>query len=137
MSLIAAALLLSTPFAVDQAGPADTAITVRDAKLELAARRWLELGDAGEWQAGFDAAGQTFREANTLEGWTEASRKVRVPLGPVVTRNLVTIRYMNAPPRGFQEVTFQTRFANRTDAVETVTLAEENGEWKVVGIIIE
>ena len=137
MSLIAAALLLSTPLAVDQSGSADTAITVRDAELELAARRWLELGDAGEWQAGFDAAGQTFREANTVAGWTEASRQVRVPLGEVVSRNLATIRFMNAPPKGFQEVTFHTRFANRADAVETVTLVNENGEWMVVGVLID
>lgn len=137
MSLIAAALLLSTPLAVDQSGSADTAITVRDAELELAARRWLELGDAGEWQASFDAAGQAFREVNTVAGWTEASRQVRVPLGEVVSRNLATIRFMNAPPKGFQEVTFHTRFANRADAVETVTLVNENGEWKVVGVLID
>ncbi|MBX7458597.1 DUF4019 domain-containing protein [Qipengyuania sp. 1NDH17] len=137
MSLIAAALLLSTPLAIDQAGSADTAITARDAEVEAAARGWLELGDAGEWQAGFDAAGQAFREANTVEGWTEASRQVRVPLGAVVSRNLATIRFMNAPPKGFQEVTFHTRFANRADAVETVTLVEENGTWKVVGVLID
>ena len=137
MSLIAAALLLSTPLAIDQAGSADTAITARDAELEAAARRWLELGDAGDWQAGFDAAGQAFREANTVEGWAEASRQVRVPLGAVVSRNLATVRFMNAPPQGFQEVTFHTKFANRADAVETVTLVEEAGTWKVVGVLIE
>lgn len=137
MSLIAAALLLSTPLSIDQAGSAETVITARDAEVEAAARRWLELGDAGQWQSGFDAAGQTFREANTVEGWTEASRQVRVPLGAVVSRNVATIRFLNAPPQGFQEVTFHTSFANRTDAVETVTLVDENGEWKVVGVLID
>ena len=137
MSLIAAALLLSTPLTTDQAGSADTAITARDAEIEAAARSWLELGDSGEWQAGFDAAGQTFREANTVEGWTDASRQVRVPLGTVISRNLATIRFMNAPPKGFQEVTFHTRFANRADVVETVTLVDEGGAWKVVGVLID
>lgn len=37
-------------------------------------------------------------------------------------------------PKSSQESTSSATFANRTDAVETVTLAEENGEWKVVGI---
>ena len=72
-----------------------------------------------------------------MEGWAQASRQVRVPLGAVVSRNLATIRFVNAPPQGFQEVTFHTRFANRADAVATVTLAEENGEWKVVGVLID
>ena len=40
-------------------------------------------------------------------------------------------------PKISQEATFCATFANRTDAVETVTLTEENGEWKAVGIIIE
>jgi hypothetical protein len=34
-------------------------------------------------------------------------------------------------------VKFQTRFANRASALETVTLAREGGEWKVVGYVID
>ncbi len=55
----------------------------------------------------------------------------------MVARNLATIRYLNAPPHGYQEVTFHTRFANKPDAMETVTLVKEDGQWKVVGILID
>lgn len=138
MSLITAALLLSTPLATDGGVSAPSAEDVaRDTAVEAAARNWLALGDAGNWQAAFDSAGKTFRDANTVAGWAEASQQVRVPLGAVVSRELNTIRYLNAPPHGFQEVTFKTDFANRADVIETVTLQKEGGTWKVVGILID
>ena len=137
MSLLTAALLLFTPLASDGGGSPDAETAARDAAVESAARSWLVLGDAGDWQASYDAAGDGFRSANSVAGWAAASEQARVPLGAVVARNLATIRYLNAPPHGYQEVTFHTRFANKPDAVETVTLVKEDGQWKVVGILID
>lgn len=138
MSLITAALLLSTPLATDRGISAPSAEdAARDTAVEAAARNWLALGDAGNWQGAFDSAGKSFRDANTVAGWAQASQEVRVPLGAVVSRNLQTIRYLNAPPHGFQEVRFKTRFANKADVIETVTLQKEGGVWKVVGILID
>lgn len=137
MSILTAALLLFTPLASDGAGSPDAETAARDAAVEAAARHWLELGDAGNWQASYDAAGESFRAANSVAGWTAASEQVRVPLGAALARNLATIRYLNAPPHGYQEVTFHTRFAKKADAVETVTLVKEDGQWKVVGILID
>ena len=139
--LIAAALVLSSQFAASEpAEPASetaTAVAARDEAVATAAREWLELGDAADWQSAFDAAGATFREANTVAGWTAASHQVRSPLGDVIKRELASVRYLNAPPKGFQEVVFRTEFANRAGATETVTLVKEEGGWKVVGILIE
>jgi DNA-binding CsgD family transcriptional regulator len=137
MSVLTAALLLLTPLASDGAGSPDAETAARDAAVETAARSWLELGDAGNWQASYDAAGDSFRSANSVAGWKEAAIRVRAPLGAVVSRTLATIRYLNAPPHGYQEVTFQTRFANKPEAVETVTLVKEGGAWKVVGILVD
>ena len=132
----AAALALSSPPAGD-AAPSAATLSARDAEIEQAARSWLELGDAADWEASFAAAGDSFRAANTLAGWSAAARQARVPLGPVVSRTLATVRFLNAPPHGYQEVTFHTRFAHRADAVETVTLVKEADRWKVVGILID
>ena len=115
----------------------DSAPSPTDLAVEKAARDWLALGDAENWQASHDAAGESFRTANSVDGWAAASRQVRVPLGPVLSRTLVGVDYLNAPPHGFQEVTFHTRFANNPRAVETVTLVKEGDEWKVVGILID
>ena len=136
--LIASALVLSSQFAASEpAEPASQTVAARDEAVAAAARDWLELGDVADWQGAFDAAGTSFREANTVEGWTAASRQVRSPLGDVIKRELASVRYLNAPPKGFQEVVFRTEFANRAGATETVTLVKEEGGWKVVGILIE
>jgi DNA-binding CsgD family transcriptional regulator len=138
MLTLAAAALFLVPSIVqsDNAGGTVQAPS-SDAEVERAARAWLKAGDAGDWQAAFDAAGKPFRDVNTVAGFAEASQKVRVPLGAVISRTLATVRYLNAPPHGYEEVTFHTRFANKPDAVETVTLEKENGQWKVVGILID
>ena len=137
MSMITAALFLVTPLASDGAVSPDAEATLQDVAIEAAARRWLELGDAGDWQASYEATGASFRTANSLARWTEAAEQVRAPLGAVGARTLVTIRYLNAPPSGFQEVTFRSQFASKANAVETVTLVKEDGEWKVVGVLMD
>lgn len=139
MLTFAAAALLLAPSLVqnDQTGRTEQSSSTTDAQVENAARAWLEAGDKGDWQAAFDAAGKPFRDVNTVAGFAEASRQVRVPLGAVLTREVSTVRYLNAPPHGFQEIVFSSSFANRADVLETVTLQKENGEWKVVGILID
>jgi Protein of unknown function (DUF4019) len=64
------------------------------------------------------------------------SEKVRPPLGKVLTRNLVTNEYVPAPPEGYQLVKFASNYADGTNQVESLSLAWEDGTWKVVGIVI-
>ena len=104
---------------------------------EAAARDWLQLGDEGNWEAGYDGTAAAFREANTLAVWTEVSQAVRAPLGKVVSR---TLRSVEAPPtpQGYVIVTYDTRFAAADEPkVETLSMQREDGAWKVAGIYIE
>ena len=50
---------------------------------------------------------------------------------------MISQEQVPAPPAGVEVVKFRTRFANKAEAVETVSLAREDGTWKVVGIYIE
>lgn len=138
MTLFAAGLIL----AAQATGPAPETPRVEapasDAAVIEAARDWLALADAGDWQRSFDAAGAQFRKVNTVAGWAKAATQVRAPLGALVSREVRTVRYLNAPPHGYQEVTFGTRYANRSEElVETVTLQLEGGSWRVVGVMVE
>lgn len=101
------------------------------------AQNWLELGDAGDWRHAYDATGSQFHKANTLQRWIDVSQKVRVPLGAVVSRRLISAEDVPAPPRGVQVVKFATTFANKSSMTETVALAREGGVWKIVGCYIE
>ena len=102
-----------------------------------AARRFLALVDAGDWAGSWNASGQSFRALNTSARWAEAAARVHGPLGPASHRELVGSNYVPAPPAGVWLVKFRTRFAGKPDAIETLSLAQEGNEWRVVGLMVE
>jgi len=109
-----------------------------EAEVTQAARDWLALVDAGQWDASWRATGNQFRALNTVAVWTRVSEQVRVPLGAMISREALTHDTVPAPPRGYEMVRFRTSFAGRAEAVtETLTLEREDGAWKVVGYWIE
>jgi DNA-binding CsgD family transcriptional regulator len=101
------------------------------------ARQFLELVDHGRWDESYRATGASFRKHNTAEVWASVSEKVRVPLGAVISRTFASEQNLPAPPAGYEVVKFSTRFANKAEAVETVTLEREDGGWRVAGVMIE
>jgi len=100
------------------------------------AREWLVQLDQGRWDESYQATGKAFRELNTAQVWAAASEKVRVPLGAMISRAFISQENLPAPPSGYEVVKFRTRFANKAEAVETVTLDLEDGSWRVVGVTI-
>jgi hypothetical protein len=109
---------------------------MQDAVLVDAARQWLILLDQGRWDESYRATGTPFRKLNTAQVWAAVSEKVRAPLGAVMSRSFLSQQDLPAPPHGYEVVKFRTRFANKADAVETVTLDREDGHWHVVGVTI-
>lgn len=146
MSLILATILLSSTspvpapevaagnIAPDQAGGPNAAAP--RSEVVQAAREWLALVDEGRWDESWNATGQAFRQLNTSETWASVSEEVRPPLGEVLSRTATGQEAVPAPPYGYQLVKFRTTFANRADATETLTLAREGEDWKVVGYLI-
>lgn len=112
-------------------------VATRDAAVVSTARQWLALLDERNWAETYRGTSTAFRQLNTLAAWTDASHAVRDPLGAMQSRTLVSVEILPAPPAGYEVVKFRTSFANRRDAVETVTLEREDGGWRVAGIIIE
>lgn len=144
MSLIVGLLALSflldgTAPSMSTAGqsPSQAAAPVAESAATLSARHWLELGDQGRWKDAWLGTATSFRKLNTLERWTEVSEKVRPPLGPVVSRTLLSDETVPAPPAGVEVVKFRTNFANKDGVVETVSLAREGSDYKVVGIYLD
>lgn len=137
MSLALALLALTTlpPTASPPAG-APVAIEAPDPAVETAARSWLALVDASRWEESWAATGRSFRTLNTSQVWAAASQKARVPLGAMRSRTLISQDDVPAPPRGYWVVKFRTDFANRQGVVETVSLDQEEGGWRVVGIYL-
>jgi len=62
---------------------------------------------------------------------------MRASLGAVISRTFLSEENLPAPPYGYEVVKFRAHYANKPDAVESVTLEREDGAWHVVGMIIE
>lgn len=100
------------------------------------AQQWLSLLDQSRWAESYRETGESFRTLNTAEVWAAASREARLPLGTMISRTFLSQENLPAPPAGYEVMKFRTRFANRAEAIETVTLNREGGRWRVVGVMI-
>lgn len=119
------------------AKPADAATPAAPSAAGQVARQWLELVDAGKWQESWAATARSFRANNTVAAWQSASEGGRVPLGRVLSRRGAGEEDVPAPPSGLRLVRFRTDFANKAGATETLSLAREEGRWRIVGYYIE
>ncbi len=112
----------------------------RDAA-RAAALNWLSHVDSGDYDNAWSAAAEFFR-SNVTEGqWRTAANNVRSPLGDLVSRVFDSARHSARLP-GFPQgdyyvVLFHSRFEDRGTASETVTVMNDNGEWRAVGYYIQ
>lgn len=102
-----------------------------------AALQWLALVDGEDWNGAWAETGQSFRQNNTVEGWTAAATGVRAKYGTTSGRSLISSEWVPAPPSGYRIVKFRTMTSKQGMITETLSLAEEGGIWKVVGIVID
>jgi DNA-binding CsgD family transcriptional regulator len=130
-------LALSAPTQPPQVGAPPAAAAAPATPVTRAASAFLALLDAGKWQESWAATGQSFQSLNTVAAWQAASEQARVPLGRMLSRQLLSAEDVPAPPKGYQMVRFRTDFENKRGATETVSLDREGGSWKVVGVYIE
>jgi DNA-binding CsgD family transcriptional regulator len=136
---ILAALALASGGANDADGVKEVpaAVDPSQQRAEQAARQFLALVDARNWQASYAATGGQFRKNNTLEGWSKAAQGAHGALGSALSRELVTADYSPAPPNGVWNIRFRSRFAGGREVVETLALSYEDGSWRVVGLLLD
>jgi DNA-binding CsgD family transcriptional regulator len=128
---------LALAFALPNAATAPDATTAAtDAPAVAAARGFMAMIDADDWDASWHAAGEGIRARNSVASWTAASRSLRASLGKPGRRELLTIDLVPGPPNGLTVVKFRTDYARKPGAVETLTLAREGDSLRVVGISI-
>ena len=106
------------------------------------AKVWLGLVDQGQYAESWNEAAPVFQGSVTEENWTNALLKVRQPLGSLVSRNLKSAQEATqmpgAPDGKYIVMQFDSSFANKQSAVETVTVGpEQNGQWKASGYYIK
>ena len=102
-----------------------------------AARQFLALLDRDDWARSWAATHQSFKLLNTVDWWSQASIGVRDRLGPVKSRELLSVDFVPVPPHGNWTVKFRASYAKQAEVTETLSLASEDGAWKVVSITLE
>ena len=107
-----------------------------------AATKWLTLCDTGRYAESWREASAFFRGAITETAWTDALTGIRKPLGAVKDRtrqSFVLARSLPGAPDGsYIVLTYDTVFANKANAVETVTfMLDKDGFWRAAGYFIK
>jgi hypothetical protein len=116
--------------------------TLRDDKDVIAAsERWLELLDAGQFGAAWDAGAATLKSSVARQQWVAGLRDMRKPFGKVATRKAEKFARAHtlpgAPDGDYALILFDTRFAQGGKAQEQVTWMLESGDtWRVSGYYI-
>ncbi|MDE2436932.1 MAG: DUF4019 domain-containing protein [Sphingomonadales bacterium] len=108
-----------------------------EAAVVNAARQWLALVDAKDWNGSWNGTSSVFKSQNTLAVWSDAASRVHGQFGPARSRELVTVEDVPAPPRGYYLVKFRTSYTNKAQGTETLSLIREDGAWKVAGIYVD
>ena len=105
------------------------------------AREWLKLVDENDAQASWAAAAPQFQRRMNVAAWQSALQQARVPLGAVVRRTIVATDFAKtfpgAPEGDYALVQFESAFAKKSQAHETLTLElEPDRSWRVLGYLI-
>ncbi|MFH1469739.1 MAG: DUF4019 domain-containing protein [Pseudomonadota bacterium] len=106
-----------------------------------AADAWLNLADAANGAATWDAAAGYFQDAVSKDTWTQQLTAVRSPLGAVQSRRLQGATYQTslpgAPDGEYVVLQYETSFENKAEGFETVTpMLDWDGTWKVSGYFV-
>jgi Protein of unknown function (DUF4019) len=112
---------------------------------ELAAQRqalgFLGYLDHGRFADSYAYTGMLIRTQVDRESFSSQLEKARAGVGPVQSRELMDANYQTtvqgAPEGQYVVLHYHTSFANRQDAVETLTLALAKGYWRVSGYYIK
>jgi opacity protein-like surface antigen len=107
-----------------------------------AAQNWLKEIDGGQYAQSWQDASAFFQGKVPEQTWVSEITPVRRPLGELVSRNLDSAQYATqlpgAPEGQYVVMRFDTSFANKQSAVETVTFSlEQDGQWKASGYYIK
>jgi hypothetical protein len=107
-----------------------------------AARTWLARIDNGNYAESWKETTPFFQGAVTEDKWESSMVSFRKPLGNLISRDLKSAQSMTqmpgAPDGQYVVMQFESSFANKKSAIETVTVGpKQDGPWKASGYYIK
>lgn len=139
MNVSSSALLFAVAVTCAPAGAQKSQAT---AQAHAAVSKWLALVDAGDCSQSWKQAAGLFRSGVSELAWVKAVHSARAPLGAVIARKAESTTVVHsvpgAPGGNYVVIKYATRFANKQNAVETVTPHQEtDSSWHVSGYFIK
>ena len=92
------------------------------------AKQWLVLVDDKNYAQSWNEAGKAFQNRQKTDAWAKDGAARREPLGAVASRSLKSIDLSRS---NIAVIKYDSVFAHKATALETVTLSFENGGWVV------
>jgi hypothetical protein len=133
-SCFAVFLVLALPAPVfAQAAKKSTVTTAMPAPNDRA-RQWLTLVDDKNYAQSWNDAGAAFKSHQKADAWAKSAADTRGPLGAMASRDLHAI---DLSRNNIAVIRYDTVFAHKAAAQETVTLTFENGSWAVTDYAIQ
>jgi hypothetical protein len=121
--------------AFSQAAPAKkTTITAAMPAPDDRARQWLILVDDKNYPQSWSEAARAFQNRQKADVWAADATTTRGPLGAVASRSLKSIDLSHG---NTAVIRYDTVFAHKAAAIETVTLIFENGSWSVTDYSVD
>lgn len=136
--LLAGCALFSSPMsaavATDDKSAAETKNLQDSAK---AAQDWLAYADKGDFDGSWENASVVMKLRIPKSTWVTLMEAMRKGKGSLVERKLLEQRVAMDPkglPQGeYMVIVYNTKFSNKPDAKELVTLVlESSGQWRVL-----
>lgn len=126
---------------MQQAEPAPDPHSAEELAAERQALGFLGYLDQGRYAASYAYTGMLIRAQLSRDAFAKQIEKARAGTGAMLSRNLIDVSYTttlpDAPEGQYVLIHYGTSFANRQQAVETVTLAFAKGYWRVSGYYIK
>lgn len=101
---------------------------------------WITLLDQQRWKDSWDKAAALFQAGVSASQWASKAQFIRQSLGAASARNFKGATEASslpgAPAGQYEIIQFQTNFAHKANAIETVVLAHDATGWKVAGYFI-
>ena len=131
---VAFALAVAAPaLAQNAAGPSTAMTPTPDDR----AKQWLTLVDDQNYSDAYKQMGAMARGKTSQQDFAAKTGSERTPLGAMASRTLKDVNAAKTLP-GMRDgqytiVRYDSSFAHKATAVESVTLESEHGAWSVVG----
>jgi hypothetical protein len=134
---VAFALVVVAPALAQTAAGPSTAMTPTP---DERAKQWLTLIDDQNYADAYKQMGAAARAKATEQDFAAKVGGARTPLGAMSSRTLKDVKLTKTLPGmrdgQYATVRFDTTFAHKAAAVETLSLESEGGAWSVIGYFI-